>query len=185
MSTEALRASGAVAIAYETVEMSDRELPLLTLMSEVAGRMAVQEGAKYLEWHVGGRGVLPGKVVILSGGVVGMNGALTAAGLGVMVAILDVLLKRLRYLEGIMPANVNLLFLTRDVIRKKIRDADLVIGVVRVHGAKAPRLIVEDDLKTMKPGSVIVDYVTYPGLAEAFGLDYADVQGFLTPPAQA
>ncbi len=169
--TEALRASKAVAIAYETVEMPDRELPLLTPMSEVAGRMAVQEGAKYLERHSGGRGVLlggvpgvlPGKVVILGGGVVGMNAALMAAALGATVAILDVSLQRLRYLEGIMPANVNLLFSTRYAIRKQIRDADLVIGAVLLHGAKAPSLIVEDDLKTMKPGSVFVDVAVDQG----------------------
>ena len=169
--TEALCASGAVAIAYETVELPDRELPLLTPMSEVAGRMAVQEGAKYLERHAGGRGVLlggvpgvlPGKVVILGGGVVGMNAALTAAGLGATVALLDVSLQRLRYLAGIMPANVNLLFSTRYAIRKQIRDADLVIGAVLLHGAKAPSLIVEDDLKTMKPGSVIVDVAVDQG----------------------
>jgi alanine dehydrogenase len=169
--TEALRASRAVAIAYETVELPDRELPLLTPMSEVAGRMAVQEGAKYLERHSGGRGVLlggvpgvlPGKVVILGGGVVGMNAAMMAAGLGATVAILDVSLQRLRYLEGIMPANVNLLFSTRYAIRKQIRDADLVIGAVLLHGAKAPSLIVEEDLKTMKPGSVIVDVAVDQG----------------------
>ena len=273
--TEALCASRAVAIAYETVELPDRELPLLTPMSEVAGRMAVQEGAKYLERHSGGRGVLlggvpgvlPGKVVILGGGVVGMNAAMMAAGLGATVAILDVSLRRLRYLEGIMPANVNLLFSTRYAIRKQIRDADLVIGAVLLHGAKAPSLIVKDDLKTMKPGSVIVDvavdqggcvdtirptthgdpiytvngvihygvanmpggvprtstlaltnatlpyalmladlgwrgacvhdpalalgvnivdgHVTYRGVAEAFGLDYSDVQAYLSPPVQA
>ena len=273
--TEALCASRTVAIAYETVELPDHELPLLTPMSEVAGRMAVQEGAKYLERHSGGRGVLlggvpgvlPGKVVILGGGVVGMNAAMMAAGLGATVAILDVSLQRLRYLEGIMPANVNLLFSTRYAIRKQIRDADLVIGAVLLHGAKAPSLIVEDDLKTMKPGSVIVDVavdqggcvdtirptthtdpiytvhdvihygvanmpggvprtstlaltnatlpyaliladlgwraacqrdpalalgvnlvdgqVTYPGVAEAFGLDHTDVQGVLELPAQA
>ena len=169
--TEALRASGAVAIAYETVELPDHELPLLTPMSEVAGRMAVQEGAKYLERHSGGTGVLlggvpgvlPGKVVILGGGVVGMNAAMMAAGLGATVVILDVSLQRLRYLEGIMPANVNLLFSTRYAIRKQIRDADLVIGAVLLHGAKAPSLIVEDDLKTMKPGSVIVDVAVDQG----------------------
>ena len=169
--TEALMASKAVVIAYETVELADGELPLLTPMSEVAGRMAVQEGAKYLECHSGGRGVLlggvpgvlPGKVVILGGGVVGMNAAKMAAGLGATVAILDVSLPRLRYLEGIMPANVNLLFSTRYAIRKQIRDADLVIGAVLLHGAKAPSLIMEDDLKTMKTGSVIVDVAVDQG----------------------
>ena len=171
--TEALRASGdvAIAIAYETLELPDGELPLLTSMSEVAGRMAVQEGAKYLERHSGGRGVLlrgvpgvlPGKVVILGGGAVGMNAAMMAAGLGARVAILDLSLPRLRHLEGIMPANVNLLFSTRYAIRKQIREAHLVIGAVLLHGAKAPSLIVADDLKTMKPGSVIVDVVVDQG----------------------
>jgi alanine dehydrogenase len=169
--TDALVASKAVAIAYETVELPDGDLPLLTPMSEVAGRMAVQEGAKYLERHSGGLGVLlggvpgvlPGKVVILGGGVVGMNAAKMAAGLGATVAILDVSLPRLRYLEGIMPANVNLLFSTRYAIRKQIRDADLVIGAVLLHGAKAPSLIMEEDLKTMRTGSVIVDVAVDQG----------------------
>jgi len=169
--TRALIASRAVAIAYETVELASGELPLLTPMSEVAGRMAVQEGAKYLERHSGGAGVLlggvpgvlPGKVVILGGGIVGMHAALMAAGLGARVAILDVSLARLRQLEGIMPANVNLLFSTRYAIRKQIEDADLVVGAVLLHGAKAPSLILEDDLKTMKPGSVIVDVAVDQG----------------------
>ena len=163
--------SKAVAIAYETVELPDRELPLLTPMSEVAGRMAVQEGGKYLERYSGGAGVLlggvpgvlPGKVVILGGGVVGMNAAMMAAGLGARVAILDVSLPRLRKLQGIMPANVNLLFSTHYAIRKQIQDADLVIGAVLLPGAKAPNLIVEEDLKLMKPGSVIVDVAVDQG----------------------
>ena len=146
-------------------------MPLLTPMSEVAGRMAVQEGAKYLERHSGGAGVLlggvpgvlPGKVVILGGGIVGTHAALMAAGLGARVAILDVSLARLRQLEGIMPANVNLLYSTRYAIRKQIEDADLVVGAVLLHGAKAPNLIVEDDLKAMKPGSVIVDVAVDQG----------------------
>ncbi len=163
--TQALLASNAVAIAYETVELSSGELPLLTPMSEVAGRMAVQEGAKYLERHSGGAGVLlggvpgvlPGKVVILGGGIVGTHAAQMAAGLGARVSILDVSLARLRQLEGILPANVNLLYSTRYAIRKQIEDADLVVGAVLLHGAKAPNLILENDLKAMKPGSVIVD----------------------------
>ena len=169
--TQALLDSKAVAIAYETVELPSRELPLLTPMSEVAGRMAVQEGAKYLERHSGGAGVLlggvpgvlPGKVVILGGGVVGMHAAMVAAGLGARVAILDVSLPRLRQLQGIMPANVNLLYSTRYAVRKQIQDADLVIGAVLLPGAKAPNLVVEDDLKTMKPGSVIVDVAVDQG----------------------
>ncbi len=273
--TQALLDVRAVAIAYETVELPGHELPLPTPMSEVAGRMAVQEGAKYLERHSGGRGVLlggvpgvlRGKVVIMGGGVVGMNAAMIAAGLGAMVVILDTSLQRLRHLEGIMPANVNLLYSTRYEIRKHIRDADLVIGAVLVHGGKAPSLILESDLETMKRGSVIVDVavdqggcvettrstthcdpiytvhgvihygvtnmpggvprtstlaltnatlpyaltladlgwraacardpalalgvnmvdgqITYPGVADAFGLELTDLQGFLTPPAQA
>jgi alanine dehydrogenase len=169
--TQALLASNAVAIAYETVELSSGELPLLTPMSEVAGRMAVQEGAKYLERHSGGAGVLlggvpgvlPGKVVILGGGIVGTHAAQMAAGLGARVSILDVSLARLRQLEGIMPANVNLLYSTRYAIRKQIEDADLVVGAVLLHGAKAPNLILENDLKAMKPGSVIVDVAVDQG----------------------
>lgn len=169
--TRALIASEAVAIAYETVELPNGELPLLTPMSEVAGRMAVQEGAKYLERHSGGAGVLlggvpgvlPGKVVILGGGIVGTHAALMAAGLGARVAILDVSLARLRHLESIMPANVNLLYSTRYAIRKQIGDADLMVGAVLLHGAKAPSLILEDDLKAMKPGSVIVDVAVDQG----------------------
>jgi alanine dehydrogenase len=169
--TQALLASNAVAIAYETVELPSGELPLLTPMSEVAGRMAVQEGAKYLERHSGGAGVLlggvpgvlPGKVVILGGGIVGTHAAQMAAGLGARVSILDVSLARLRQLEGIMPANVNLLYSTRYAIRKQIEDADLVVGAVLLHGAKAPNLILENDLKAMKPGSVIVDVAVDQG----------------------
>ena len=169
--TRALIDSRAVAIAYETVELPSGELPLLTPMSEVAGRMAVQEGAKYLERHSGGRGVLlggvpgvlPGKVVILGGGIVGTHAALMAAGLGARVVILDVSLARLRQLEEIMPANVNLLYSTRYSIRKQIKDADLVIGAVLVPGAKAPSLVVKGDLKAMRPGSVIVDVAVDQG----------------------
>lgn len=169
--TRALIDSKAVAITYETVELPSGELPLLTPMSEVAGRMAVQEGAKYLERHSGGRGVLlggvpgvlPGKVVILGGGIVGMHAALMAAGLGARVALLDISLARLRQLEGIMPPNVNLLYSTRYSVRKQIEDADLVIGAVLVHGAKPPNLVLEEDLKTMKPGAVIVDVAVDQG----------------------
>ena len=169
--TRALIDSKAVAITYETVELPSGELPLLTPMSEVAGRMAVQEGAKYLERHSGGRGVLlggvpgvlPGKVVILGGGIVGTHAALMAAGLGARVALLDISLARLRQLEGIMPANVNLLYSTRYSVRKQIEDADLVIGAVLVPGAKPPNLVFEEDLKTMKPGAVIVDVAVDQG----------------------
>ena len=163
--------SGARCIAYETVELPSRELPLLTPMSEVAGRMAVQEGAKYLEKLYGGRGVLlggvpgvlPGKVVILGGGVVGINAAKMAAGLGAHVVILDLSLERLRYLSDVMPANVQLLHSNRFAVLEQIVDADLVVGGVLVPGAKAPKLIRREDLKKMKPGSVIVDVAVDQG----------------------
>ncbi|MDE3172261.1 MAG: alanine dehydrogenase [Gemmatimonadota bacterium] len=157
--------SGAVCVAYETVELPDRELPLLTPMSEVAGRMAVQEGAKYLEKLYGGRGVLlggvpgvaPAKVVILGGGVVGTNAAKMAAGMGAKVIILDLSLERLRYLSDVMPANVQLIHSNRHNILEAIETADLVVGGVLIAGAKAPKLIRREDLKRMRPGSVIVD----------------------------
>jgi alanine dehydrogenase len=169
--TRAVMASGAVAIAYETVELASGELPLLTPMSEVAGRMAVQEGAKYLERHSGGAGVLlsgvpgvlPGKVLILGGGVVGTNAAKIAAGMGARVAIMDINLTRLRYLEDVMPPNVNLLFSTRYAVRKQLEDSDLVIGAVLIPGKKAPALVVREDLKRMRPGSVIVDVAVDQG----------------------
>jgi alanine dehydrogenase len=169
--TKAHIASGAVCIAYETVELPSRELPLLTPMSEVAGRMAVQEGAKYLEKIFGGRGillggvpgVLPAKVVILGGGVVGINAAKIAAGMGAHVVILDLSLERLRYLSDVMPANVQLLHSNRFAILEQIIEADLVVGGVLVPGAKAPKLIRREDLKTMQPGSVIVDVAVDQG----------------------
>jgi alanine dehydrogenase len=157
--------SGAVCIAYETVELPPSELPLLTPMSEVAGRMAVQEGAKYLEKLYGGRGVLlggvpgvtPAKVVILGGGIVGINAAKMAAGMGAKVVILDISLERLRYLSDVMPANVQLIYSNRHNILEQISTADLVVGGVLIPGAKAPKLIRREDLKRMHPGSVIVD----------------------------
>ena len=163
--TKAVIDSGAIAIAYETVELPSRELPLLTPMSEVAGRMAVQEGAKYLEKPQGGLGVLlggvpgvlPGKVLILGGGVVGTNAAKMAAGLGARVAIMDINLDRLRYLDDVMPANVHTLFSTRYAIRKQIEDSDLIIGAVLIPGAKAPSLITREDLSLMREGTVIAD----------------------------
>ena len=163
--TRAVVASGAIAIAYETVELKTGELPLLTPMSEVAGRMAVQEGAKYLEKPQGGLGVLlggvpgvkPGRVVILGGGVVGTNAAKMAAGLGAHVAIMDINLERLRYLSDVMPANVETLYSTRYAIRKQLEDADLVIGAVLIPGAKAPSLVTREDLGLMREGAVIVD----------------------------
>ncbi|NUO63196.1 MAG: alanine dehydrogenase [Gemmatimonadaceae bacterium] len=169
--TKAHIASGATCIAYETVELPSRELPLLTPMSEVAGRMAVQEGAKYLEKIFGGRGVLlggvpgvlPAKVVILGGGVVGINAAKMAAGMGAHVVILDLSLERLRYLSDVMPANVQLLHSNRFAVLEQIVDADLVVGGVLVPGAKAPKLIRREDLKTMRQGSVIVDVAVDQG----------------------
>lgn len=157
--------SGAVCIAYETVELPSRELPLLTPMSEVAGRMAVQEGAKYLEKLYGGRGVLlggvpgvhPAKVVVLGGGIVGINAAKMAAGLGAHVTILDLSLERLRYLSDVMPANVTLIYSNRHNILDQIATADLVVGAVLIPGAVAPKLIRREDLKLMQPGAVIVD----------------------------
>lgn len=163
--TKAVIKSGAVAVAYETVQLPSGELPLLTPMSEVAGRMAVQEGAKYLEKLYGGRGVLlggvpgvpPGKVVILGGGVVGVNAAKMAAGMGAKVTIMDTSLPRLRYLSDVMPANVQMIFSNRQNILEQISTADLVVGGVLLPGAKAPKLIVREDLKLMQQGAVIVD----------------------------
>ncbi len=163
--TRAHMASGATCIAYETVELPSRELPLLTPMSEVAGRMAVQEGAKYLEKLYGGRGVLlggvpgvpPAKVVVLGGGVVGINAAKMAAGLGAKVTILDISLERLRYLSDVMPANVQMVFSNRHNVLEQISTADLVIGGVLIPGAVAPKIIRRADLKLMRPGAVIVD----------------------------
>ena len=169
--TRAHIASGATCIAYETVELPTRELPLLTPMSEVAGRMAVQEGAKYLEKLFGGRGVLlggvpgvaPAKVVILGGGIVGINAAKMAAGLGAKVTVLDTNLERLRYLSDVMPANVTLIYSNHQNILEQISTADLVIGGVLIPGAKAPKLIKREDLKVMRPGSVIVDVAVDQG----------------------
>jgi alanine dehydrogenase len=169
--TRACMESGAVCIAYETVELPTGELPLLTPMSEVAGRMAVQEGAKYLEKPFGGSGVLlggvpgvlPGKVLILGGGVVGTQAAKIAAGMGARVSIMDINLTRLRQLDDIMPANVRALYSTRYAVRKQLVDSDLVIGAVLVPGKKAPSLVRREDLKTMRPGSVIVDVAVDQG----------------------
>jgi len=169
--TEALVKSGSVAIAYETVQLESGELPLLTPMSEVAGRMAVQEGAKYLEKLMGGLGILlggvpgvsPAEVVVIGGGVVGTNAAKMAAGLGAHVTILDLSLDRLRYLSDVMPANVDLIYSNRYNLLERLEKADLVIGAVLVPGAKAPKLVRRDDLKRMKAGSVIVDVAVDQG----------------------
>ncbi|WP_445370698.1 alanine dehydrogenase [Methylomonas sp. HW2-6] len=169
--TEAHLASGATCIAYETVQLANGELPLLTPMSEVAGRLAVQEGAHYLEKLYGGRGmllggvpgVLPAKVLVLGGGVVGTQAAKMAAGLGAQVTVMDLSLERLRHLADILPANVQLLFSSRHAILEQIAEADLVIGGVLVTGAAAPKLIRREDLKLMQPGAVIVDVAVDQG----------------------
>jgi alanine dehydrogenase len=163
--TRAVIDSGAVAVAYETVQLPSGELPLLTPMSEVAGRMAVQEGAKYLERVFGGSGVLlggvpgvaPGEVVIIGGGVVGINAAKMAAGLGAHVTILDISLDRLRYLDDVLPANVDTGYSNRHNILAAIARADLVIGAVLLHGARAPHVIKRDQLSLMNRNAVLVD----------------------------
>ena len=169
--TIAMIESKSVCLAYETVELADRSLPLLIPMSEVAGRMAVQEGAKYLEKHSGGRGVLlggvpgvtPGRVLVIGGGVVGTQAAKMAAGLGAQVSILDLSLDRLRYLADVMPANVTTLYSNEYNIREMIKTHDLIVGAVLVTGAKAPKLIRRDMLKDMRPGTVLVDVAVDQG----------------------
>jgi alanine dehydrogenase len=163
--TRAVMASGITAIAYETIRDARGNLPLLTPMSEVAGRMSIQEGAKFLERPFEGRGillggvpgVLPAHVVILGGGVVGANAAKVAAGLGANVTILDVNLDRLRYLDDVMPRNVTTLFSDRHNILDSLTRADLLIGAVLIPGAKAPHLVRREDLKRMLPRAVIID----------------------------
>ena len=163
--TRAVCYTGITAIAYETLGGPDGTLPLLTPMSEVAGRMSIQEGAKYLERPQEGRGILlggvpgvePAHIVILGGGVVGKNAAQIAAGFQADVVILDINVDRLRYLEDIMPANVNTVFSDRHSVRNQLTRADLVIGAVLIPGARAPQLIRREDLKIMKPGAVIID----------------------------
>ncbi|MFW6192626.1 MAG: alanine dehydrogenase [Gemmatimonadota bacterium] len=169
--TRAVLGSGCVAIAYETVQLPGGELPLLTPMSEVAGRMAVQEGAKYLEKPTGGYGVLlggvpgvlPAEVVVLGGGVVGTNAARIAAGFGAHVTVVDLDLDRLRHLSEVMPANVDLLFSNRHNILSQLDRADLLVGAVLLPGAKAPELVWREDLGRMKDGSVIVDVAVDQG----------------------
>ncbi len=163
--TEAIRDSGCIAIAYETVEKKDGSLPLLTPMSEVAGRMATQEGAKYLERSSGGKGVLlggipgvpPANVLVIGGGIVGVNSAKIAAGMGANTTIMDIDMDRLRYLADVMAYNVNTMFSSEANIRKMLPKVDLVIGAVLKHGAKAPKLVTRDMLKDMVPGTVMVD----------------------------
>ena len=169
--TLAMIRSKSVCLAYETVELDDHTLPLLVPMSEVAGRMAIQEGAKFLERPMGGRGILlggvpgvrPAKVLVIGGGIVGMQAAKMAAGLGASVTILDIDLKRLRYLADVMPANVTTMFSNEMNIRELIRVSDLIVGAVLIPGAKAPRLITRDMLKTMNPGTVLVDVAVDQG----------------------
>lgn len=169
--TKAMVQSKAVCLAYETVESADRSLPLLVPMSEVAGRMAIQEGAKYLEKPLKGRGILlggvpgvkPAKVLILGGGVVGTNAAKIAAGMGADVTIMDVNLHRLRYLDDVMPKNVNTLMSSDYVLREVVKTTDLIVGAVLIPGAKAPKLVTRDMLKTMRPGTVLVDVAVDQG----------------------
>jgi alanine dehydrogenase len=168
---KAMIASGAVCLAYETVERLDGSLPLLIPMSEVAGRMSIQEGAKYLEKPLKGRGILlggvpgvhPARVLILGGGVVGTNAAKIAAGMGADVTIMDVNIDRLRYLDDVMPTNVRTLVSNEYAIRAIIKETDLIIGGVLIPGAKAPKLITRDMLKTMRPGTVLVDVAVDQG----------------------
>lgn len=169
--TKAMIKSGSICIAYETVEDRDGGLPLLTPMSEVAGRMSIQQGAKYLEKPVKGRGLLlggvpgvpPGKVLILGAGVVGMQAAKMAAGLGAQVTILDIDMKRLRYANDVLPSNCTTLFSNEYNIREHVQTHDLIIGGVLLKGKKAPNLITRDMLKTMKSGAVIVDVAVDQG----------------------
>lgn len=163
--TLAMMDSGSICLAYETVEKPDASLPLLIPMSEVAGRMSVQEGARFLEKPQGGKGILlggvpgvkPARVLVLGGGIVGYNAALMAAGLGADVAIADISLPRLRYLSEVMPANVKTLYSSTHNIETELPATDLVIGAVLIPGAKAPHLVTKDMLKLMKPGSVLAD----------------------------
>ncbi len=169
--TNAMIESKATCLAYETVEKTDRSLPLLVPMSEVAGRMAIQKGANYLEKPLKGRGillggvpgVLPAKVLILGGGIVGTQAAWMAAGLGADVTIMDVSLPRMRYLADVMPANVKTMMSNEYNVRTLIKDADLIVGAVLIPGAKAPHLITRDMLKDMKPGTVLVDVAVDQG----------------------
>ncbi|WDQ16019.1 alanine dehydrogenase [Rhodopirellula sp. P2] len=169
--TKAMLDSGATCLAYETLRNSSGQLPLLTPMSEVAGRMSIQEGAKFLERPQMGRGILlggvpgvaPAHITILGGGVVGANAAKIAAGFQADVAILDVNLDRLRYLDDVMPANVNTLYSDRDNIVEQLERADLVIGSVLIPGGRAPNLVRAEDLRIMKSGAVVIDVAVDQG----------------------
>jgi len=169
--THAMIERGAICLAYETVEKADRSLPLLIPMSEVAGRMSIQEGAKYLEKPLKGKGILlggvpgvpPAKVLVLGGGIVGTQAAKMAAGMGASVTIMDLSLQRLRYLSDVMPANVTTVMSNHYNISKAITEADLIIGAVLIPGAKAPHLITRNMLKLMSPGTVVVDVAVDQG----------------------
>ncbi len=169
--TDAMIKSKATCLAYETVELPNRSLPLLIPMSEVAGRMATHEGAKYLEKPQKGRGILlggvpgvpPAKVLVLGGGIVGTQAAKMAAGLGCQVTIMDINLDRMRYLDDVMPANVMTMFSSEFNIREMVKTHDLIIGAVLIPGAKAPKLITKKMLKTMRPGTVLVDVAVDQG----------------------
>jgi alanine dehydrogenase len=169
--TRAMIQSGAICLSYETVERPDGSLPLLIPMSEVAGRMAIQEGAKYLEKPLKGRGILlggvpgvrPAKVLVLGAGVVGTQAARIAAGMGADVTVLDINIARLRYLVDVMPKNVHTVVSNEYTIRELVKDHDLIVGAVLVPGAKAPRLVTRDMLKTMRPGTVLVDVAVDQG----------------------
>ena len=169
--TEAMIKSKAICIAYETVEDKQGRLPLLTPMSEVAGRMSIQQGAKYLEKPQGGKGQLlggvpgsaPGKVMIIGAGVVGTEAAKMAAGLGAQVLLLDINLDRLRYLSEVLPPNVTPLYSTQETIEKNCADCDLIIGAVLIPGAKAPNIISREMLKNMQAGTVLVDVAVDQG----------------------
>lgn len=163
--TEAVVKSNCIAIAYETVEKGDRSLPLLIPMSEVAGRMASQEGAKYLEKPQGGRGILlggipgvkPANVMVLGGGIVGVNAAKIAAGMGANVTIMDIDIDRLRYLDDVMPKNVDTMFSSKVNIQQQLPHVDMIVGAVLKPGAKAPHLITKEMLSSMQKGTVLVD----------------------------
>jgi alanine dehydrogenase len=169
--TQAMIRSGGICLAYETVELADHSLPLLIPMSEVAGRMAVQEGAKYLEKPFGGYGVLlggvpgvlPAKVLIIGGGIVGTEAAKVAGGMGADVTVMDVSMRRLRYLDDIMPANVKTMMSSAFYLREMVKTHDLIIGAVLIPGAKAPKLVTRDMVPTMRPGTVMVDVAVDQG----------------------
>lgn len=169
--TRAMIKSGAICIAYETVELADRSLPLLIPMSEVAGRMSVQEGAKYLEKPFGGYGVLlggvpgvpPAKVLIIGGGIVGTEAAKVAGGMGADVTVMDVSMRRLRYLDDVMPANVKTMMSSAFYLCEMVKTHDLIIGAVLIPGARAPKLVTREMVATMRPGTVMVDVAVDQG----------------------